>query len=81
MAHEFLPLESLEKDLLYRAKNILKELEEFALELERERKEHKLNHERIFELFASINEKSSRYYELIPCIDYRNEPLPPLETL
>ncbi|KAM3134056.1 hypothetical protein pb186bvf_013782, partial [Paramecium bursaria] len=79
--HEFLPLESLEKDQLQRAKNILKEIEEFVLELEREKKQHKLNDERIFELFASINEKSSRYFQLIPCIDYRNEPIPPLETL
>ena len=68
------PLESLEKEKLHKAKNILKELEDFVLELEKERKEYELNDDRIFELFASINEKSIRYYELIPCIDYRNEP-------
>ncbi|KAM3127118.1 hypothetical protein pb186bvf_020796 [Paramecium bursaria] len=71
--HEFLLLESLEKYQLQRAKNILKEIEELVLELERDRKQHKLNDDQQYLSFLlQLMSEIQQILELILCIDHQN---------
>ena len=74
-------MESLNKEKLWKAQRILEALYELSIDLEKERSKENLNEDTIFELLDLTNEKSSLYYEIIPCIKYRTEPFPPLESI
>ncbi|CAD8079248.1 unnamed protein product [Paramecium primaurelia] len=78
---DFLPIERLDRKQLEVAKAILNELTDSVEELKQLRQKGDLDIKKISNLSSEIADKSSRFYELIPMIELRTEPLPPLDSI
>ncbi|CAK85722.1 unnamed protein product (macronuclear) [Paramecium tetraurelia] len=78
---DFLPIERLDRKQLEVAKAILNELTDSVTELKELRQKGDLDIKKISNISSEIADKSSRFYELIPMIEQRTEPLPPLDSI
>ncbi|CAD8137177.1 unnamed protein product [Paramecium octaurelia] len=76
----FVPLEKLNKTVILKAKEYLLELKEIVKELEEYMKLTDQDLKRLQQFYSEINEKSARYYELIPQTQMRQNVLPLLEN-
>ncbi|CAD8087427.1 unnamed protein product [Paramecium primaurelia] len=78
---DFMPIERLDRKQLEVAKAILNELTDSVKELKQLRQNRDLDIKKISNLSSEIADKSSRFYELIPIIELRTEPIPPLDSI
>ncbi|CAD8092465.1 unnamed protein product [Paramecium sonneborni] len=78
---EFLPIERLDRKQLEVGKAILNELTDSVEELKQLRQKGEIDVKKILQISFEIADKSSRFYELIPMIEQRTEPLHPLDSI
>ncbi|CAD8139697.1 unnamed protein product [Paramecium pentaurelia] len=76
----FVPIEKLDKNTILKAKEILLELKEIVLELNLYKNQLDVDLKRLQQFYSEINDKSARYYEIIPQTQMRQNLLPLLET-
>ncbi|CAD8047889.1 unnamed protein product [Paramecium primaurelia] len=76
----FVPLEKLNKNIILKAKEYLLELKEIVKELTEYMQLTDRDLKKLQQYYSEINEKSARYYEIIPQTQMRQNVLPLLEN-